>query len=124
MSESSRSDLPSETMRGGSGSLPRKRSSQLRLDGCAHALVTAAQDGDAASAGLQSAREFLHDRCLAGAADGQVADADDETAQRAFAQDAFAIERRAAAARAARRRTKEIKQRTRARRESHGDARG
>ena len=58
-----------------------------------HTLVTAAQNRDPASAGLQSARNFFDDRRLARSANGQIADADDEATERAFAKDAVPIKK-------------------------------
>ena len=56
------------------------------------AFVAAAQDGDTASACLQGARELFDYGRLAGAADGQVADGNDEAAELAFPQQPLAIE--------------------------------
>ena len=57
-----------------------------------NALVAATQNRDAAAAGLQRAREFLDHRSLAGAADGEIANTDDETTECPFAKNSFSIE--------------------------------
>jgi len=41
---------------------------------------------------LERAREFLDDRGLSRAADGQIPDADDQTTERSLAENAFAVE--------------------------------
>ena len=55
------------------------------------ALVTAREDGDATTAGLQRARELFNDRRLPRPAHGQIANADDETTESAFAENSFSI---------------------------------
>ena len=83
MSESSRRERPSETTRGGwRCSIGPELVEQLLRKRRGLALVAAAQDGDLAPAPGQLAREKLDHRRLARAADGQVAHADDEAAQR------------------------------------------
>ena len=56
-----------------------------------HAFVAAAEDGDAASAILQLAGEHFGNGCLAGAADGEVADADYGAAEFLRTKDAAAV---------------------------------
>ena len=58
----------------------------------AAAFVTPAEDGDAPAVFLQRAREAFDDGRLAGAADGQVAHADDHAAERMIAQETFPVE--------------------------------
>ena len=82
-------------MRGGSGSLRPKRCHHLRGARTRHALVTAAENGNTTAAGPQRPREFFDDRRLAGSADGEISNADDETAERALAQNAVAIKKKA-----------------------------
>ena len=54
--------------------------------------ITAAEDGDAATGFLERAGEFFDHGGLAGTADGEVADADDEGADRVTAEDGIMIE--------------------------------
>src|SRR5262249_34802061 len=56
------------------------------------ALVTAAENRHSPTAGMQSARKLFNDRRLTRPADGQIANADHQTAERAFAENSFAIE--------------------------------
>ncbi len=58
----------------------------------AAALVTTAEDGDAAAVLLQRAREAFDDGRLARAADGEVAHADDHAAERVVAQETLPVE--------------------------------
>src|SRR6266550_5665535 len=55
------------------------------------ALVTAAENRHSPSAGLQSAGKLLNNRRLTRSADREIADADHETSERAFAENSFAI---------------------------------
>ena len=93
MSESSRSDLPSETTRGGDGSLPPNAIDQ------AAALSDAARSCNRDSESRRGVRrfagraQFFHDRRFAGSANGQVADADDEATERAFAKNPVPIKK-------------------------------
>src|SRR5437667_8944106 len=56
-----------------------------------HALVTAREDGHAPPTCLQGAGKLLNNRSLTCAADGKVADTDDQTTKRSFAEEPFAI---------------------------------
>ena len=56
------------------------------------AFVAARQDGNTATGLLEGAGKFFDNRRLAGAADGEVADADDLTTERVVAEDAVAPE--------------------------------
>ena len=67
-----------------------------------HALVTAAENRHVASSFLQSAGKFFHNRSFPRAADGEVTDADDETAKGAFPENTFAIKKQVETAPAAR----------------------
>ncbi len=53
--------------------------------------VTAAEDGDAATTGLQRAGELFDDGRFARSADSQIADADDQTTESALAENTFPI---------------------------------
>lgn len=57
-----------------------------------HALVTPAQDRNAPPARLKCTGKLLNDRCLTRPAHGEIADADNKTAERAFAEHSFPIE--------------------------------
>src|SRR5205823_3421110 len=69
-------------------------SQQTPLARARHTLVTTTQNRDPAAAALQSASKLLYNRRLARAADGQVADADDKTAERPFANHALRLHTR------------------------------
>ena len=56
------------------------------------AFVTAAEDGDGTAVVLERAREFFDHGRFSGAADGEVADGDDQAARGMFAEHAFAVE--------------------------------
>ena len=55
------------------------------------ALVTAAKNRYSPSSGLQSAGKLLNNRRLTRSADREIADADHETSERAFAENSFAV---------------------------------
>ena len=57
-----------------------------------HAFVTAAQDGDAPTAGLQRPREFFHHRRFTRSADREIPDANNKAAERALAENSFPIQ--------------------------------
>src|SRR6266404_608466 len=57
-----------------------------------YALITAAQDGNAPSACLQRTGELLNNRRLTRATHGKITNADNETAERAFAENPLPIE--------------------------------
>jgi len=61
-------------------------------EGFGDGFITAAEDGDAATGFLERAGEFFDHGGLAGTADGEVADADDEGADRVTAEDGIMIE--------------------------------
>ena len=82
-------------MRGGWGSFRPKRCHHLRRNWARHAFVAAAENCDPPAARSQGSRKFFDDRRLAGAADGEIADADDETAEGALAQNAMPIKKKA-----------------------------
>ena len=79
--------------RGGAGFFLRRKVPPFSRSAVRDAFVAAAENGDAPPAGPQGAREFFHDRRLPGAADGQIADADDETAERALAKNAMPVKK-------------------------------
>ena len=56
-----------------------------------NAFVTARENGNTTTAGLQRARKLFNDRRLPRPAHGEIANADDETTESAFAENSFSI---------------------------------
>jgi hypothetical protein len=56
-----------------------------------YAFVTPGQDGNAPATRLQGTRKFFDDRSLSCAANREVADADDQAAERSLAENSFPV---------------------------------
>ena len=76
----------------GRGAAGEKAVGQAGEEGFGDGFVTAAEDGDAAAGLLEGAGEFFNHGCLAGASNGEVADADDQGAHGVTAEDGIVIE--------------------------------
>jgi hypothetical protein len=76
----------------GRGAAGEKAVGEPGKEGFRDGLVTAAEDGDTAAGFLEGAGEFFDHGGLAGAADGEVADADDEGAHGVTPEDGIVIE--------------------------------
>ena len=77
------------------GIFPAEALPPFARNGTRHALVAATENRDPPAAGPQGPRELFDDRRLAGAADGEIANADDETPEGALAENAVAIKKKA-----------------------------